>query len=387
MFKKNTYISLFSSSGVGCYGFKLENFECIATNELIERRLSIQKINNKCKFQSGYILGSITEKETKDKLFNEVKKWNLDGKDVDVVIATPPCQGMSVANHKKKPNEIERNSLVNESVSIVKEIKPKIFIFENVSAFWKTGCSYNNGIYPIGYMITSELGTYYNITHKVINFKNYGSNSSRTRTLVIGVRADYEEISPEELYPEYQDEKSLFDVIGNMKNLEWGEYDENDYYHSFRTYPEHMKDWIHDLKQGESAFDNEDDHKKPHQIINGNLVINKSKNGDKYTRQIFSKVAPCVHTRNDQLASQNTLHPVDDRVFSIRELMKMMSIPDSFKWIDKDLKQLNELPYEEKRKLSKKEEMNIRQSIGEAVPTEVFRKIAEKINLSLGNIC
>lgn len=67
--------------------------------------------------------------------------------------------------------------------------------------------------------------------------------------------------------------------------------------------------------------------------------------------------------------------------------MKMMSIPDSFKWIDKDLKQLNELPYEEKRKLSKKEEMNIRQSIGEAVPTEVFRKIAEKINLSLRNLC
>lgn len=387
MSKKHTYISLFSSSGVGCYGFKLENFECIATNELIERRLNIQKINNKCKFQSGYILGSIIEKETKDKLFNEVKKWNLDGKDVDVVIATPPCQGMSVANHKKKPNEIERNSLVNESVSIIKEIKPKIFIFENVPAFWKTGCVYNNSIYPIGDMITIELGNCYNITHKVINFKNYGSNSSRTRTLVIGVRVDYKEISPEELYPEYQDEKSLFDVIGNMKSLDWGEYDKNDYYHSFRTYPEHMKDWIHNLEQGESAFDNEDDHKKPHQIINGKLVINKSKNGDKYTRQIFSKVAPCVHTRNDQLASQNTIHPVDDRVFSIRELMKMMSIPDSFKWIDKDLKQLNELSYEEKRKLSKKEEMNIRQSIGEAVPTEIFRKIAKKINLSLGNIC
>lgn len=387
MSKQHTYISLFSSSGVGCYGFKLENFECIATNELIERRLNVQKINKKCKFKSGYILGSIAEEETKAKLFNEVKKWHINGKDVDVVIATPPCQGMSVANHKKKPNEIERNSLVNESVSIVKEIKPKIFIFENVSAFWKTGCVYNNSIYPIGHMITCELGNYYNIIHKVINFKNYGSNSSRTRTLVIGVRTDCTRISPEELYPEYQDEKSLFDVIGNMKSLEWGEYDENDYYHSFRIYPEHMRDWICDLKQGESAFDNEDDYKKPHQIINGNLVINKSKNGDKYTRQIFSKVAPCIHTRNDQLASQNTIHPVDDRVFSIRELMHMMSIPDSFKWIDKNLEQLNELSYEDKRKLSKKEEMNIRQSIGEAVPTEVFRKIAKKINLSLGNIC
>jgi len=41
--KKYTYISLFSSAGVGCYGFKMENFECVATNELIERRLNVQK--------------------------------------------------------------------------------------------------------------------------------------------------------------------------------------------------------------------------------------------------------------------------------------------------------------------------------------------------------
>lgn len=40
---KPTYISLFSSAGIGCYGFKLEGFDCIATNELIARRLEIQK--------------------------------------------------------------------------------------------------------------------------------------------------------------------------------------------------------------------------------------------------------------------------------------------------------------------------------------------------------
>ena len=44
---RKTYISLFSSAGVGCYGFKMENFECIATNELLENRLEIQKNNNK----------------------------------------------------------------------------------------------------------------------------------------------------------------------------------------------------------------------------------------------------------------------------------------------------------------------------------------------------
>ena len=83
------------------------------------------------------------------------------------------------------------------------------------------------------------------------------------------------------------------------------------------------------------------------------------------------------------MASQNTVHPVDNRVFSIRELMRMMTIPDSFRWVDYDLEYLNQLPVTEKRKISKKEEMNIRQSIGEAVPTIIFRQIANKIKKNI----
>ena len=46
---KLTYISLFSSAGVGCFGFQLEKFDCIATNEIIERRtlMRISKSNFK----------------------------------------------------------------------------------------------------------------------------------------------------------------------------------------------------------------------------------------------------------------------------------------------------------------------------------------------------
>lgn len=377
-----TYISLFSSAGVGCYGFKLEGFECIATNELLEKRLKIQRINEKCKFYSGYIAADIKEKSTKELIYSEIKKWNNLGNDrVDVVIATPPCQGMSVANHKKSKNEIERNSLIRESVDLISNINPRFFVFENVAAFWKTGCVDKEGnIVQIGTMITKELSNRYLIHNEVLNFKNFGSNSSRTRTLVIGVDKNYsDEISPIELMPEYSKEKTLFDVIGKIKSLKWGEYDSNDFFHSFRTYPNYMLSWIENLKQGESAFNNENDQLKPHRIVDNKLVINKSKNADKYKRQVYSKVAPCVHTRNDQMASQNTIHPVDNRVFSIRELMHMMTIPDSFKWLDYDLSYLNKLSILEKQKISKKEEMNIRQSIGEAVPTTIFRQIAIKI--------
>ena len=111
MNKPITYISLFSSSGVGCYGFTIEDFSCIATNEKIERRLNVQKHNNKCKYDTGYILGDITEDSVKQQIFNEISMWKTKEKisDVDVVIATPPCQGMSVANHGNQFLQISKN--------------------------------------------------------------------------------------------------------------------------------------------------------------------------------------------------------------------------------------------------------------------------------------
>lgn len=377
--KTLTYISLFSCAGVGCFGFKKAGFECIATNELIERRLNVQKYNNKCRFESGYICDDITTDETKNKIFKEIDRWKELGNDrVDVLIATPPCQGMSVANHKKAENEIVRNSLVVESVHLIQKVVPRFFIFENVAAFMKTGCTAPDGtVKAIGDVVYEELSDKYIIVSRILNFKNYGSNSSRTRTVVIGVSKDIAEyVAPIELYPTYVEERTLRDVIGDMPKLEWGEICPTDFYHSFRTYPEEMRCWIHDLKQGQSAFDNEDELKRPHKIVDGVVVPNKQKNGDKYTRQYWDKVAPCIHTRNDQLASQNTVHPEEDRVFSIRELMKIMTIPPEFKWIDKTLEELNALPEKNKRALLKKEEIKIRQSIGEAVPTEIFFQIA-----------
>ncbi len=382
--KSLTYVSLFSSAGVGCYGFKLEGFHCIATNEIISRRMAIQKYNKKCDLDSGYIVGDITKPEVKEQIYTEIETWEKRGNDrVDVVIATPPCQGISVINHKKNDNDINRNSLVIESVEIIKRIKPRVFIFENVQAFQKTFCiTRDDRIVRIGDFIRDELGSDYIITGRVLNFMHYGSNSSRTRTVVIGIDKEYRNIfTPYDLYPSYRPEKTLRDVIGNgqFPPLEWGEICPSDFYHAFRTYDPEMRAWIHDLREGESAFDNADAMKRPHRFINGEIVENIKKNRDKYTRQKWDRFIQCVHTRNDQLAAQNTLHPVEDRVFSIRELMRMMTIPESFRWIDLSIEELNALGEAEKRKLYKENEVNIRQCLGEAVPTEVMRQIAAKI--------
>jgi DNA (cytosine-5)-methyltransferase 1 len=379
--QKLTYISLFSSAGVGCYGFSKQGFDCIATVEIIKRRLDVQKHNNKCLYPSGYIADDITKKSTKDKIFSEIEDWKVNQglKEVDVVIATPPCQGMSVANHKKN-NELKRNSLVVESIKLVDQIRPKIFIFENVRSFLSTSCTDTDGKErKISSAIELNLGGKYNIHSQVINFKDYGNPSSRTRTLVIGVRKDILDISPLDLMPTLKKAKTLRQTVGHLPSLKKMGEISDDIFHNFRSYKERMLPWIENITEGESAFDNLDPKRRPHQIKDGKIVYNKNKNGDKYSRCYWDKVAPCIHTRNDILASQATIHPVDNRVFSIRELMLMMSVPESFKWNDMSFKEMNALDDDSKRKILKKEEINIRQSLGEAVPTVIFESIAKKI--------
>ncbi|MEZ9664594.1 DNA cytosine methyltransferase [Vibrio cyclitrophicus] len=377
-----TYVSLFSSAGVGCFGLKELGFKCIATAELLEKRLNIQRYNNKCEYDSGYICGDLTQTETHNKLYSEIDayKQRKKLKDIDLVVATPPCQGMSVANHKKN-EELGRNSLVVESLKIVKDQLPRFFIFENVRAFLKSVCTDLDGVdKSIKEAIYTNLGPDYLIENKVLNLKNYGANSSRTRTLVIGVRRDQKGVTPLDLYPDFRIEKTLQEVIGHLPNLkEMGAFSEDDFFHSFRPYKEEMYPWIKATPYGKSAFDNADDKLKPHKIVDGQIIVNQNKNGDKYQRQFWEKVAPCIHTRNDCLPSQNTVHPVDDRVFSIRELMLMMSIPESFQWFPDGTVPANSADFEVKNHFRKKTDINIRQCLGEAVPSAVFGEIGRKI--------
>lgn len=381
MKKPLTYISLFSSAGVGCYGFKLNGFECVATNELLTKRLKIQAYNNKCKYETGYIDGDISNSTVKKKLFSELKFWQekYKIKEPDVIIATPPCQGMSVANHKKN-NEKSRNSLVIESIKVTQEILPKFFIYENVRAFLNTICTDTDGVdKSIREAIKYNLGGQYNIHSKIVNFKEYGSHSSRTRTLVIGIRKDIQDVSPFDIFPKKQKAKTLRQLIGDLPQLEeMGEISE-DIFHAYREFDKRMLPWIENLEEGQSAFEQTDELRIPHRIIDGKLVPNKSKNGDKYARWYWEKEGPCVHTRNDILSSQNTVHPTDNRVFSIRELMRMMSIPESFEWFNVSTKDLNKKTDLEKKLFLKKEELNIRHCLGEAVPTGVFKSIASNI--------
>ena len=381
-----SYVSLFSGAGVGCHGFHLAGFNCAATVEKIERRLQIQRFNRKCRRASGYICGDLQDGDVRARVGEELRRNGLDKGELDILIATPPCQGMSVCNHKKR-NERARNSLVVSAVEMTESIRPKIFIFENVRRFLEVPCADSDGqTRPIGEALRRVLSPHYEIFARVVNLKNYGCASSRTRALVVGTRKDLA-FTPLDIWPGWTPEKTLRQVIGNLPALkEMGEISPRDIFHAFREYDPRMREWLRGLREGESAFDNKDKRKTPHRVVNGKAVPNKRGNGDKYRRQRWDAVAPCVHTRNDIMASQNTVHPADDRVFSVREVMRMMSVPQGFKWGENSLAALNKMPAHAKRDFLKANEMNIRQCLGEAVPAGVFRRIADNARAALTTI-
>lgn len=378
-----TYISLFSCAGIGCYGFKTNGFECIATNELLAPRIAIQKCNHKCKYESGYICGDATSPHTHKLIFDEIGKWkekeNL--RQVDVIFATPPCQGMSTVNYKKTDHEQVRNSLVVEAIKIIKEINPKIFVFENVRAFMNSVCTDITGDdMLIKESIFKNLSTNYNICWKIINFKDYGVPSSRPRTIVIGTNKSLLHVSPLLLFPNRRKEIPLRNSIGTLPRLNYCEKDSTDPFHFARPFPEYMLSWIKDLKEGETAFDNPDGNKPYNIDANGNKIINKGAYmGNKYRRLIWDRPCACIATRSDVMSSQDTLHPCDNRVLSIRELMILMTIPSDFQWTDND----SSLSPTNSDEYLKENEGNIRRCIGEAVPTLIVSTIASKINKML----
>ena len=379
-----SYVSLFSGAGVGCHGFQMAGFDCVATVEKMERRLRIQRFNRKCRSESGYICGDLRDEEVRARVQEELDRNGLADGGLDALIATPPCQGMSVCNHKKG-DERARNSLVVTAVEMTKAVRPKIFIFENVRRFLDVQCSDSDGqTRPIGEALHRALAPEYEIFAQVVNLKNYGCGSSRTRALVVGTRKDLA-FTPLDVWPDWTPERTLRQVVGDLPRLRrMGGICPQDVFHAFRKYDPRMLEWIRELKEGESAFDNVARRKIPHRLTKrGVMVPIKRGNGDKYRRQLWDAVAPCVHTRSDIMASQNTVHPSDDRVFSVREVMRMMSVPRGFRWGDSSLAALNRAPVRAKRDFLKANEMNIRQCLGEAVPTRVFQRVADKAKAAL----
>lgn len=120
MKSKLKVIDLFSGCGGLNEGFKKAGFDISVSNDIWEPASKTFLRNNK---NSRFVLGDITQK----KIRSEIIRY---GKGADLIIGGPPCQAYSMAGARNVDDP--RGKLFEDYVKIVKEIKPKYFVMENV---------------------------------------------------------------------------------------------------------------------------------------------------------------------------------------------------------------------------------------------------------------
>ena len=108
------------------------------------------------------VCGDITNQLIRDRIVDEAKQ-----KQVEFIIATPPCQGMSEAGLRLEFDP--RNQLIFYAVDVIKRVKPKFVLLENVPKQLTTKIEYNGKIVLIPEYIKSELGQDYNFRKNSIH--------------------------------------------------------------------------------------------------------------------------------------------------------------------------------------------------------------------------
>ena len=124
----------------------------------------------------------------------------------DIIIGGPPCQGFSTANPARSFDD-PRNQLFNEYARLLKDIKPKMFLMENVSGM----VTMQKG--KVFELIKKELSSCgYKVHSKLLNAKDYGVPQSRRRIIIIGVRNDIDKTFT---FPTPTHEEGNYESVGN----------------------------------------------------------------------------------------------------------------------------------------------------------------------------
>lgn len=161
-------ISLFSGCGGLDLGFERAGFDITIANEYDSTIWETFKINHP---KTMLIQGDI-------RTVDEGKfPSNIDG-----IIGGPPCQSWSEAGSLKGIND-SRGRLFYDYIRILRKVKPKFFLAENVS-----GMLANRHSEAVKNIINLFEDSGYNVTVTLVNAKDYGVAEERKRVFYIGFR-------------------------------------------------------------------------------------------------------------------------------------------------------------------------------------------------------
>ena len=243
--KKFNGLSLFASAGIAEMNLGKCGINFKVANELIPIRAKTHEAwHPKCKM----ICGDITNDSVKEEIVSSSLKAH-----VDFVLATPPCQGVSLIGKNKTNDEMlgdQRNFLIFHAFEIIDKLEPKVVIIENVDRFLTMKFPYDGGLYNIEYIVRKKYGSAYNININVYNAQDYGVPQSRKRLVIVMYNNQYVFNQPKK-----QKIITVREAIGDLPSLESGQ-KSNLKNHNARTHtPAHIECMMH-TPSGHSAFEN-----------------------------------------------------------------------------------------------------------------------------------
>lgn len=346
---KPAVIDLFAGVGGLSLGFEMAGFEVVLANEYDS---SIAEAYVKNRPNANMIVADITELPV-DETFGPYEGI------ITAVIGGPPCQGFSQKGKRKSIND-PRNYLFRYYYEVVKRVKPKYFVIENVPNLLTT----ENGLFK-DEIVELFNGIGYAVSCGVLCAADFGVPQDRRRTCIIGKMGATRPVS---LPVPNGAHTTIWDAISDLSFLESGEGDEEQCYRNgpLSTYQRMMRADSNELFNHVATRHSKTTLERLKMIApeRGKEMLPE----EHHTKSIYSGtwcrmkkdgIAKTITTRYDTPSSGEFTHPYLDRAITTREAARIQSFPDTFHFYGSKSSQMKQ--------------------VGNAVPPLLGKAIAERL--------
>ncbi|GIO09882.1 cytosine-specific methyltransferase [Brevibacillus reuszeri] len=358
---KYTVLDLFCGAGGMSEGFLQAGFQIPFASDYSKEAAETYKNRHR---QLGYDLnffnddiGKLTKRST---LINF-----LEGKSIDVIVGGPPCQGFSLTG--KRDENDPRNRLFLDYLKIVKIVKPKYFVIENVEGILSyrikkiTGISgdiYEDEFVPEIIKKEAEKFGYF-VDHKLLNAKDYGVPQNRPRVIFFGTRITRSR-EKKLLIPNFPEKQAITvsteDAISDLRFLKNGEVSTK-YNRKYKVtaYQQMLRSGLTPSAKGETvkAIDLYNHEASKHQ--DKTVERFKKLNTGESVGQLLKRLSPeefeyfntkkyrCAKLERDAISPtvltlpDDIIHydPGNPRILTVREFARLQSFDDSFVFLGK----------------------------------------------------
>lgn len=347
-------VSMFTSAGIGETRLDEVGVSIYVACELLEERCKIfEQLNN----EAEIVLGDISDEAVFEAFIEKAKAVNPD-----LLLATPPCQGVSIAGKnrtEKSKSEDPRNALIFQVIKAIKKLKPKFVLIENVPQYLDLQIEHSGNFYDVPALLKMFFSKEYFVDMHVLNAADYGVPQNRRRAMIRLWEKGADWPLPEKI----EKKVTVRDAIGDLPSLEAGEISPVPW-HFAREHISRQIECMRHTPTGQTAFKNDKYFPKK---ADGTRV---KAYDTTYRRMSWDQPAPAITMRNDAISSQANVHPgrekkdgtySDARVLTPLELMKINSIkPEHFDDV-------------------KIEERVFRQILGESIPPLLLNSVLQGI--------